>query len=154
MKNYLYLIVLFSMISLGINPSRGENKVSEKKISVSELPQPAQHLLKTYFPGARVIHCIHSRTWGEYEVKIAGGYKLEFDKKGAWEEIDSRETPLSNRLVGLLPTAAIEYLDGHYPDAKIEAMEQRSNVYKLSLTRPEMKLYFTKSGEFVKQKKD
>ena len=79
---------------------------------------------------------------------------MEFDKKGAWEEIDSHETPLSNRLVGLLPTAAIEYLNDHYPDAKIEGMEQRSNVYKLSLSRPEMKLYFTKSGEFVKQKKD
>ncbi len=154
MKNYLYLIVLFSMIALGISPSRGENKNSEKKISVSELPQPAQHLLKTYFPGARVIHCVHSRVWGEYEVKVSGGYELEFDKKGSWEEIDSKHTPLSSELVKLLPSGTVRYLADHYPDAHMESMEQRKDIYKISLSSPKVKLYFTKSGEFVKQKED
>lgn len=154
MKNYLYLVVLFSMIALGISPNRGETKVSDKKISVSELPQAAQHLLKNYFPGTRVTHCRHSQVWGEYEVKVSGGYELGFDKKGVWEEIDSKHAPLSHRLVNLLPSGAVKYLADNYPEAKVKSMEQRQNIYKISLSSPEVKLYFTKSGEFVKQKKD
>lgn len=93
MKNYLYLIVLFATIAWGIGPGRGENKTTDRKISMSELPQPARQLLRTYFPGARVLQCVHSRTWDEYGVKVSGGYDLEFDRKGRWEEIDSHDTP-------------------------------------------------------------
>lgn len=154
MKNYLYLIVLFSMIALGIGPGRGENKTGDRKISLSELPQPARQLLKTYFPGARVLQCVHSRTWDEYGVKVSGGYELGFDRKGHWEEIDSDGRPLSPELVQLLPSRVVEYLEQHYPEARVESMEQRKNIYKLTLAHPETHLYFAKSGEFVKARLD
>ncbi|HIZ27208.1 PepSY-like domain-containing protein [Barnesiella sp. An55] len=154
MKNYLYLIVLFSMIALGIGPGRGENKTGDRKISLSELPQPARLLLKTYFPGARVLQCVHSRTWDEYGVKVSGGYELGFDRKGHWEEIGSGDRPLSSELVKLLPAAVTEYLNQHYPGARVESMEQRKNIYKLTLASPQTHLYFAKSGEFVKARMD
>lgn len=154
MKNYLYLIVLFAMIAWGIGPGRGENKTTDRKISMSELPQPARQLLRTYFPGARVLQCVHSRTWDEYGVKVSGGYDLEFDRKGRWEEIDSHDTPLDSSLVKLLPAPVAEYLELHYPGAKVESMEQRKNVYKITLVRPETHLYFSKTGEFVKERND
>lgn len=154
MKNYLYLIVLFTTIALGIGPSRGENKTTNRKISLSELPQSARQLLQTYFPGARVLQCVHSRTWDEYEVKVSGGYDLEFDRKGRWEEIDSHDNPLAPELVKLLPAPVGEYLEQHYPGAKVESMEQRKNLYKLTLVHPETHLYFSKVGEFVKARND
>lgn len=154
MKNYLYLIVLFTTIALGIGPGRGENKTTDRKISMSELPQPARQLLRTYFPGARVLQCVHSRTWDEYGVKVSGGYDLEFDRKGRWEEIDSHDNPLDSSLVKLLPAPVAEYLEQHYPGAKVESMEQRKNVYKITLVRPETHLYFSKTGEFVKERND
>ncbi|MDM8267713.1 PepSY-like domain-containing protein [Barnesiella viscericola] len=154
MKNYLYLIVLFATIAWGIGPGRGENKTTDRKISMSELPQPARQLLRTYFPGARVLQCVHSRTWDEYGVKVSGGYDLEFDRKGRWEEIDSHDTPLDSSLVKLLPAPVAEYLEQHYPGAKVESMEQRKNVYKITLVRPETHLYFSKTGEFVKERND
>lgn len=154
MKNYLYLIVLFATIAWGIGPGRGENKTTDRKISMSELPQPARQLLRTYFPEARVLQCVHSRTWDEYGVKVSGGYDLEFDRKGRWEEIDSHDTPLDSSLVKLLPAPVAEYLEQHYPGAKVESMEQRKNVYKITLVRPETHLYFSKTGEFVKERND
>lgn len=154
MKNYLYLIVLFATIAWGIGPGRGENKTTDRKISMSELPQPARQLLRTYFPGARVLQCVHSRTWNEYGVKVSGGYDLEFDRKGRWEEIDSHDNPLDSSLVKLLPAPVAEYLEQHYPGAKVESMEQRKNVYKITLVRPETHLYFSKTGEFVKERND
>ena len=154
MKNYLYLIVLFATIAWGIGPGRGENKTTDRKISMSELPQPARQLLRTYFPGARVLQCVHSRTWDEYGVKVSGGYDLEFDRKGRWEEIDSHDNPLDSSLVKLLPAPVAEYLEQHYPGAKVESMEQRKNVYKITLVRPETHLYFSKVGEFVKARND
>lgn len=154
MKNYLYLIVLFTTIAWGVGPGRGENKTTDRKISMSELPQPARQLLRTYFPGARVLQCVHSRTWDEYGVKVSGGYDLEFDRKGRWEEIDSHDIPLDSSLVKLLPAPVAEYLEQHYPGAKVESMEQRKNVYKLTLVRPETHLYFSKTGEFVKERND
>ncbi len=154
MKNYLYLIVLFTTIAWGIGPGRGENKTTDRKISMSELPQPARQLLRTYFPGARVLQCVHSRTWDEYGVKVSGGYDLEFDRKGRWEEIDSHDNPLDSSLVKLLPAPVAEYLEQHYPGAKVESMEQRKNVYKITLVRPETHLYFSKTGEFVKERND
>lgn len=154
MKNYLYLIVLFATIAWGIGPGRGENKTTDRKISMSELPQPARQLLRTYFPGARVLQCVHSRTWDEYGVKVSGGYDLEFDRKGRWEEIDSHDNPLDSSLVKLLPAPVAEYLEQHYPGAKVESMEQRKNVYKITLVRPETHLYFSKTGEFVKERND
>ena len=154
MKNYLYLIVLFATIAWGIGPGRGENKTTDRKISMSELPQPARQLLRTYFPGARVLQCVHSRTWDEYGVKVSGGYDLEFDRKGRWEEIDSHDNPLDSSLVKLLPAPVAEYLEQHYPGAKVESMEQRKNLYKLTLVRPETHLYFSKTGEFVKERND
>lgn len=154
MKNYLYLIVLFATIAWGIGPGRGENKTTDRKISMSELPQPARQLLRTYFPGARVLQCVHSRTWDEYGVKVSGGYDLEFDRKGRWEEIDSHDNPLDSSLVKLLPAPVAEYLEQHYPGAKVGSMEQRKNVYKITLVRPETHLYFSKTGEFVKERND
>lgn len=154
MKNYLYLIVLFTTIAWGIGPGRGENKTTDRKISMSELPQPARQLLRTYFPGARVLQCVHSHTWDEYGVKVSGGYDLEFDRKGRWEEIDSHDTPLDSNLVKLLPAPVVDYLEQHYPGAKVESMEQRKNVYKITLVRPETHLYFSKTGEFVKERND
>lgn len=154
MKNYLYLIVLFSMIALGIGTGRSENKTSDRKIPMSELPQPAQKLLKTYFPGARVLQCVHSRTWDQYDVKVSGGYELEFDKNGRWEEIGSGDEPLSSELEQLLPAPVVEYLKSHYPEARVESMEQRKNMYKLSLDTPDVDLYFSKTGEFVKARND
>lgn len=154
MKNYLYLIVLFATIAWGIGPGRGENKTTDRKISMSELPQPARQLLRTYFPGARVLQCVHSRTWDEYGVKVSGGYDLEFDRKGRWEEIDSHDNPLASSLVKLLPAPVAEYLEQHYPGAKVGSMEQRKNVYKITLVRPETHLYFSKTGEFVKERND
>ena len=154
MKNYLYLIVLFATIAWGIGPGRGENKTTDRKISMSELPQPARQLLRTYFPGARVLQCVHSRTWDEYGVKVSGGYDLEFDRKGRWEEIDSHDNPLDSSLVKLLPAPVAEYLEQYYPGAKVESMEQRKNVYKITLVRPETHLYFSKTGEFVKERND
>ena len=154
MKNYLYLIVLFSMIALGIGPGRGGNRANDRKISMSELPSPARQLLKTYFPGARVLQCVHSRTWDEYGVKVSGGYELGFDRQGHWEEIESDDKPLSAELVKLLPAPVVEYLEQHYPGAKVEGMEQRKNVYKITLVYPDTHLYFSKSGEFVKARDD
>lgn len=154
MKNYLYLVVLFSMIALGISPSRGERKTSDKKILLSELPQQAQLLLKTYFPGVRVLQCVHSRIWDQYDVKVSGGYELEFDKNGRWEEIDSDHEPLSAELINLLPQSVGVYLMQNYPGVSIENMEQRKNLYKLSLSSPDVDLYFSKTGEFVKARND
>lgn len=154
MKNYLYLIVLFATIAWGIGPVRGENKTTDRKIPMSELPQSARRLLRTYFPGARVLQCVHSRTWNEYGVKVSGGYDLEFDRKGRWEEIDSHGNPLDSNLVKLLPAPAVEYLEQHYPGAKVESMEQRKNIYKLTLVHPAIHLYFSKAGEFVKARND
>ena len=154
MKNYLYLIVLFSMIALGIGPSRSEGKMHDKKILLSELPQPARRLLRTYFPGDRVLQCVHSRTWARYGVKVSGGYELEFDKNGRWAEIGSEHRPLSAELLDLLPRPVELCLRQNYPHSAIERMERCMNMYKLSLASPHVALYFSKSGELVKSGPD
>ena len=87
-------------------------------------------------------------------VKVSGGYELGFDRQGHWEEIESDDKPLSAELVKLLPAPVVEYLEQHYPGAKVESMEQRKNIYKITLVYPDTHLYFSKSGEFVKARDD
>lgn len=151
MKNYLFPIVVGVMIALGVNTSRGENKVTERAITVKELPQPARQLLESYFQGAAVVECVQSRLWDEYEVKLAGGYELDFDEKGHWTVIEAEEKPLPEKLLTLLPVASVKYLREHYPNAKVEELKQKRSGYKVSLAHPDVELYFLKSGEFLRQ---
>ncbi len=152
MKNYWYLMILFFMILWGVFPGRGDDRRSDKGIPVTELPQSAQQLLRTGFPGAQVLKCEHSPVWNEYEVKIEGGYEVEFDKEGEWFEIDSDHEPLSAHVINLLPAQAIRYLLVNYADGHVESLKRSKDGYKVSLERPDVNLYFSNTGEFLKEK--
>ena len=75
---------------------------AQKKIEISELPQPARDFIEKHFKGISVDKVKKDAEHGEkgYEVILGDGTELEFWKDGSYREVDGKDKPI--------PTAYID----------------------------------------------
>ena len=72
-----------------------------------------------------------------FVVFTANGNKVEFDKKGNWEEVDCKHTSVP---VAIIPAAIQKYVTTNYPDAKVLKIERDKKDYEVKLSnRTELK---------------
>ena len=68
---------------------------------------------------------------------FTNGNKVEFDKKGNWEEVDCKHSSVP---VPIIPAAIQKYVTTHYPDAKVLKIERDKKDYEVKLSnRTELK---------------
>ncbi len=121
----------------------------DRRITVEQLPQPAQQFIQKYFPGsifgiAKVEKDILDKS---YEVKFNNGNKVEFDKKGKWTEVecDRGEVPAT-----VVPQPIMDYVKSSYPGAKIEKIERHRGRYEVELSgKYGVELTFNKKFKLV-----
>ncbi|MDD3107630.1 MAG: PepSY-like domain-containing protein [Alistipes sp.] len=139
----LFLLLLLPM--LWIATARCEEKITTT--DPTQLPPAAQTFLNTHFANTRVsiikIEKEHSDV--SYDVMLENGFKVEFNKKGQWTEIqgDPQDVPQS-----VIPTKIMEYVSANYPQAKIVDLEQDQKKIKLELANGD-KIEFTSQGKFI-----
>ena len=88
MKKLVFLLVcLFTLQTV----ARADD---DKPIQVTQMPQLAQQFIKQHFSDSKVALAKMESDflYKSYEVIFTNGNKVEFDKKGNWEEVDCKHT--------------------------------------------------------------
>jgi hypothetical protein len=125
---------------------------AQKKIDISELPEPARNFITKHFSGISVDKVRKDSEHGEkgYEVQLGDGTEIEFWKDGSYREVDGDDKPI--------PTAFIDpkitdYVKKNYPDRKITHIDYGHKDVDVDLTG-DKDLEFSKDGKFLKGEKD
>ena len=132
MKKFVFLLVcLFALQTVA-------RAGDDKPIQVTQLPQKAQQLIKQHFTDSNVSLAKSENIINKsYEVIFANGNKIEFDKKGNWEEIDCKNTAVP---APIIPANIQRYVKTNYPNEKIIRIERDKKEYEVKLSnRTELK---------------
>lgn len=127
MKKVLLLVVcLFTLQTV----ARADD---DKPIQVNQLPQQAQTFIKHYFPSAKVAMAKMETDLFDksYDVIFTNGDKLEFDKKGAWTEVNCKFSAVP---LDVLPAQIQKYVRANHPDAKVLRIEKDRKDYEVKLS--------------------
>ena len=105
----------------------------DKPIQVNQLPQQAQTFIKANFANSKVAMAKMETDWLDksYAVIFTNGDKLEFDKKGAWTEVNCKYSVVP---VAVVPAAIRKYVTTNYPDAKMLKIERDKHDYEVKLS--------------------
>lgn len=104
----------------------------DKPININELPQKAQEFIRQYFPKNEVSYAkMEKEFWDKkYEVVFVNGEKAEFDKNGAWKEVDCKFSAIPDAII---PKEIKTHLTKQYPQAKVIKIEKDSKGYEIKL---------------------
>lgn len=104
----LLLVGMLCMTVAGVLAS-GDDRPSD----VSQLPRAAQMFIKHHFPSERVRSVTEEHDWTSttYEVRFESGGSLDFDRSGAWQEVDCGRMAVPASVV---PRRIADYVKRHY----------------------------------------
>lgn len=100
----------------------------------NRLPVVVRQFIHTHFPQVAISHLkIENNLLGveSYEVILTNGFDLEFDKKGAWKEIDGEHQTLP---VSAIPVKIREYQQQHFPQLTVTSLKKESRGYEAQLS--------------------
>ena len=119
----------------------------ERPIKFDELPTQAQSFVKEHFADEKISHVIEDKEFmgNEYKVVFLSGTKVEFDRSGAWTEVDCRYTAVPAQLV---PKAVADYVKTNYPESSIMELRREHGGCEVKLTGG-LELTFNKAGKLV-----
>ncbi|MDE5945321.1 MAG: PepSY-like domain-containing protein [Rikenella sp.] len=123
-------------------------------IRTADLPASAQNFLKKHFSTLTVNQVtVENKLFGkEYEVKLAGGAEIEFDKNGDWTKIDCQRNALPETAV---PAKILEYVKQNHPNHFVSSIEREDDgeydveIRDLQLDH-EMDLVFDSRYDFLR----
>lgn len=106
---------------------------SERMISIEQLPVAAQKFLKTHFANQPLTYAkVDGYMFDvDYEVRLADGTKIDFDRKGNWTNVERKATALPEKLV---PTKIAEYVAKYYAGTKVVKIERNKRSYEVELS--------------------
>ncbi len=144
MKNKIFLAIV--LLSFTISAS------AQKKIEVTELPNPAQEFLKKHFGNTEIETVKKDAEHGEkgFEVKLKDGTEVEFWKDGSYREVDGGDKPIPTAFI---PDNIKSYVAKNHPNEKITHIDYGHKDLDVDLTN-NIDLEFTKEGKILKDKKN
>lgn len=105
---------------------------NDKIISFENLPETSKKFIRTHFKEADVsyIKLEKEMLTKSYEVYFVDGSKVEFDKKGKWEEVDCVNQKVPE---GIIPGKIQEYKGKKHPDFMIVKISRDRKGYEIEL---------------------
>lgn len=143
MKKILKFLPLFLMavLTLGIT-SCSDDK--DEPVSPTDLPIKAKEFISTYFPSANIVRSI--KDGHEYEATLSDGTRIDFDKKGEWQDVDA---PLGMTIPsGFYPQAIDENVAQVSPEAGINEISKEKYGYEVELVSG-VDMRFDHDGAFL-----
>ena len=116
-------------------------------ITRSQLPQKAQTFLDAHFADSKISLTRKEIDVTElnYDVIFTDGSKVEFDRRGYWTEVDCVNHPLPE---GIVPAEIANYINAHYPGAKVVKIERDYREYEVKLNN-RVELTFNKKQQLI-----
>ena len=103
------------------------------EITFDKLPEKAQKAVKMAFPDTKIKKVDMERRASliQYEVKLAGGYKMQFSKEGAFTECECTDEGGVPSV--LIPSKIREVLDQEFKGWKVKRLEHDGKLFELLL---------------------
>ncbi|MBO7189367.1 MAG: PepSY-like domain-containing protein [Alistipes sp.] len=119
----------------------------DRPVSYDELPAEAKSFIENNFANDEVSHIILDRDVisVDYNVSLTSGTKLEFNSRGEWKEVDTRNSIVPNNIV---PQAIAEYIKKNYPNREITEIK-RNHTYTEVTLKGGLELTFNKNYNVV-----
>ena len=138
---------IFLAIACGLTLVTSACADSYQPIDRNQLPERAQTFLSTYFPESKVSLIRKEADVVElsYDVIFTDGYKVEFDRKGNWTEVDCLTSPIPS---GIVPEAISKVVNNHYPDAQVIKIERDHREIDVKLNN-RVELTFNKHLQLI-----
>lgn len=143
MKKLLMSLALIAGVTLGAAAR------DEYSYDASVLPENAQTTISNNFSSDVSVIKI-DRTLGvvsEYEVTLADGTEISFDRHGDWESVETNTAQPVPASIVLKPIS--DYVKANYSGAKIVSVERDRRGIEVDLSNG-TDLHFTHSGKFIR----
>lgn len=131
MKTYLtFSIATLLVLTAFALPARADHY---RAISVSDLPRTARELINTHFNGYRISYASIERSTFDrsYKVIFENGTELEFDRHGAWSEIDCKRGTVPAELI---PNEIRNVIHARFEGRSVQKIERTRRGYEVDLT--------------------
>ena len=104
----------------------------DSEIAFEKLPEKAQKVVKQAYPEGKVkkVEMERRASLIQYEVKMAGGAKLQFSKDGTLTECECTKEAVP---AVLIPAKIKDFMAKEFPDREIRRFEHDSKLYELLL---------------------
>lgn len=104
----------------------------DKPVKFEQLPGKAQTFIKEHMAGLDISHAkmddeLFDRS---YEVFFVSGLKVEFDKRGNWEKVESVSEKLPS---GIVPQQITDYVSKNHPQQHVVKIERDRWDYEVEL---------------------
>ncbi len=105
---------------------------AEKPITVEQLPETARTFITKHFANVKVsLVTVDKDLFStDYEVVLADGSRVEFDKKGKWTDVDCGRNRLPD---GILPPVIMQQITERYPDRFAREVNRDGREWEVSL---------------------
>lgn len=143
MKNFMKIRNLFfnTLVCAALTACTGD--------SMSGLPSGAKSFLNKHFSNVEISN-VESDDDSDVEVTLENSIRIRFDRRGTWEEINTKKNGMSESLKKLLPNQINNYVSKNYPGRVIRKVERKKYGYEVTLNKPDpVVLKFTKGGAHI-----
>jgi len=147
------LFALFTALILTSCDDKNAFTPEDKLIPTSELPVSSRSYVETHFPDIAISQAWEDKNTSRpsYEVHLANGVYLEFDKSGKIIKIESHEA----LPVTVIPVEIQAYVNLNFPDEKIIKWELEDNIeQEVSLLTSQWELIFDLAGNYIRREVD
>jgi len=124
-KLFILLLCLISIPSI----TKADD---DKPVAVNELPKETLAFIKKHFADTKISYAKMESDFfkKEYEVIFVNGQKAEFDRNGAWKEIDCKYSSVP---ASIIPEAIKKHLTEQFPGQTVIKIERDKKGYEIKL---------------------
>lgn len=143
MKKILRLIpMLLACVAATAMWSCSDDK--DEPVSSNELPAVAKTFLNTYYPSVKVVSTQKDKD--EYDVTLANGHSVDFNKNGEWTDVDA---PAGETVpTGFYPSAIDTYINESAGGYGINEISREGSGFEVELVTG-LDLLFNNDGAFI-----
>ena len=139
--NKFFLVAFAAMVMLS-----AVSFADDKMIPATQLPAAAQTFIKNTFPKATITYAEKDGYINPtYEVHLSNGTKVEFDRKGNWDKVDTHQGAVPAQLI---PAAIAKHVKANYPGIQIVKIDKEPYGYEIELSN-DMDMKFNKAGALI-----
>ena len=115
----------------------------DRPISPNQLPAAAQQFIAQIFPGKTIAYA--EKDSRSYEVSLNDGTKIDFDRKGVWDKVETYTTAVPAAIV---PPAIAQYVAANFAGQVITKIDKERHGYDIELSGG-ADLKFNRAGAFI-----
>ncbi len=140
MKKNILTLVLAIFLSASAFAQNGMTKLGQ-------LPATAQEFVKTYFQDYKVQYVFSDREFADidYKVRFEDGTEIEFNAKGDWTNVSSKQKCIPT---GFILTEITNYVEAYHNDMCITDIEREFNRIKIELNDT-LEIEFNSRGKLI-----